>query len=348
MSERLSVDICVIGAGSGGLSVAAGPCEVGACVVLVERRKMGGVCLNWGCVPPKALLAAAKAAATMRGASVFGVNGHEPAIDFAAVHAHVRSTIAAIEPMDSVERFTGLGVRVIQREARFVGPAEVEAGDIRIKARRIVVATGSRPAVPPIPGLDGVPYLTNESIFGTPHRPEHLVIIGGGPIGVEMAQAHRRLGCRVSLIEAMDLLGKDDPELAAAVRRRLLAEGVEIHERSAVSRIERAGNGIAAMIKVGAGETRIEGSDLLVAVGRHAAVEGLELERAGVAYTPKGIAVDARLRSSNRRVFAICDLPRHALGHLQRSGIGAGRADRERGARPPGGDQGVALVVSRQ
>ncbi|MBI1777540.1 MAG: FAD-dependent oxidoreductase [Proteobacteria bacterium] len=308
MSERLSVDICVIGAGSGGLSVAAGASQMGASVVLVEKGKMGGDCLNYGCVPSKALLAAAKAAATVRGAVAFGVNGHEPAIDFARVHQHVRSAIAAIAPMDSVERFTGLGVRVIQAPARFLGAQEVEAGEVRISARRIVVATGSRPAAPPIPGLDNVPYLTNETIFEMPSRPEHLIVIGGGPIGVEMAQAHRRLGSRVSLIESMELLGKDDPELVAVVRRRLQAEGVEIREQSSVLRVDRAGNGVAVQLKCETGEDRIEGSDLLVAAGRRPCLDGLDLERADIAYTEKGITVDSRLRTTNKRIFAVGDV----------------------------------------
>jgi pyruvate/2-oxoglutarate dehydrogenase complex dihydrolipoamide dehydrogenase (E3) component len=308
MGERLKVDLCVIGAGSGGLSVAAGASQMGASVALVEKAKMGGDCLNYGCVPSKALLAAAKAAATIRGAGGFGVNGHEPAIDFAEVHRHVRSVIAAIAPMDSAERFTGLGVRVIRAAARFVGPQELEAGETRILARRIVLATGSKPAVPPIPGLDGVPYLTNESIFEAPSRPEHLLVVGGGPVGVEMAQAHRRLGSRVTVIEAMDLLGKDDPELVQFVRRQLLADGVEILDHAAVMRVERSGNAIAAVIQTAAGERRVEGSDLLIAVGRKASVEGLDLERAGIAYTNKGVTVDARMRSSNPKVFAIGDV----------------------------------------
>jgi pyruvate/2-oxoglutarate dehydrogenase complex dihydrolipoamide dehydrogenase (E3) component len=180
----LHVDLCIIGAGSGGLSVAAGAAQMGASVVLAEKHAMGGDCLNTGCVPSKALLAAAHAAEAVRGSGRFGVNGHEPAVDFAKVHAHVHGVIAAIAPHDSVERFEGLGVTVIQAAARFTGPAEVEAGGTRIRARRFVLATGSAAAIPPVPGLAEAPYLTNETIFGLTECPGHLIVLGGGPIGV--------------------------------------------------------------------------------------------------------------------------------------------------------------------
>ena len=196
----LHADLCIIGAGSGGLSVAAGAAQMGASVVLIEKHRMGGDCLNTGCVPSKALLAAAHAAAVMRDGARFGVNGHEPEIDFTAVRAHVQGVIATIAPHDSVERFTGLGVTVLQSAARFTGPEEVEAGGERIRARRFVIATGSAPALPPVPGLAETPFLTNETIFELTERPSHLVVLGGGPIGVEMAQAFRRLGAAVTLV----------------------------------------------------------------------------------------------------------------------------------------------------
>ena len=221
MSERLDVDICVIGAGSGGLSVAAGASQLGQKVVLCERARMGGDCLNFGCVPSKSVIAAARAADAIRGAERFGVRADPPAVDYAALREHVRGVIAAIEPNDSVERFTGLGVKVIPEHAKFTGQDEVAAGGFTIRARRFVIATGSSAAVPPIPGLapehggDGVPFLTNETVFDLAARPDHLIVIGGGPIGCELAQAHRRLGARVTVIEALpSLLSKDDPELA--------------------------------------------------------------------------------------------------------------------------------------
>ncbi|MEC7258573.1 MAG: FAD-dependent oxidoreductase, partial [Pseudomonadota bacterium] len=189
---QITCDIAIIGAGSGGLSVAAGASQMGADVVLIERAEMGGDCLNHGCVPSKALLAAAHAAHAQTTTAPFGTAPVQPQTDYAAAMAHVAQTIAQIAPVDSQERFEGFGVRVIHDTARFVSPREVQAGDMRIRARRFVIATGSRPAVPPVPGLDGVPYLTNETLFAQREAPEHLLILGGGPIGVEMAQAHAR------------------------------------------------------------------------------------------------------------------------------------------------------------
>jgi pyruvate/2-oxoglutarate dehydrogenase complex dihydrolipoamide dehydrogenase (E3) component len=306
VAERIDCDICVIGGGSGGLSVAAGASLLGARAVLIERAHMGGDCLNFGCVPSKALLAAAKAAAGAARAKRFGVTS-TASVDFAAVNDHVKGVIAAIAPQDSVERFEGLGVTVILAKAAFVGPQEVEAGGRRIRARRIVIATGSSPVAPPIPGLADVPYLTNETVFAIRDRPAHLLILGAGPIGMEMAQAHRRLGSQVTVIEALRALGRDDPELAAVVTARLRAEGVSILEGAKVERVQRDGAGIALGVAGAGGQRAISGSHLLVAAGRKANVEGLNLEAAGIAYSPKGVVVDARLRTTNKKVFAIGD-----------------------------------------
>jgi pyruvate/2-oxoglutarate dehydrogenase complex dihydrolipoamide dehydrogenase (E3) component len=302
---EIKTDICVIGAGSGGLSVAAGAAQMGASTVLIERGAMGGDCLNYGCVPSKSMLAAARAADTIRHAGRFGVNGHEPQIDFNRVHDHIHGVIAAIAPNDSVERFEGLGVKVIRAGARFTGPRTVEANGDTIKARRFVLATGSRAAHPPIPGLGDVPFLTNETIFERRSAPEHLIVIGGGPIGAEMAQAHRRLGAEVTVLQKGAILPKDDPDLVGVVRNRLTAEGVDLREGVEIIRVERHGNGIAAVLSDG---TRIEGSDLLVAAGRQANVDGLGLEAAGIEFSPKGVKTDARLRTTNRRVFAVGDV----------------------------------------
>ena len=308
MSKVIKADIAVIGAGSGGLSVAAGAAQMGAKTVLIEKGKMGGDCLNYGCVPSKALIAAAQAANTVRHSGRFGVNGHEPEIDFAAVHDHVHGVIAGIAPHDSVERFEGLGVEVIQGAGRFVGPREIEVDGQRIRARRFVIATGSSAAVPPIPGLDDVPYLTNETIFDLTDRPEHLIVIGGGPIGAELAQAHRRLGAEVTILEMARILGKDDPEVTEIVRQRLADEGVAMLEGISISSVARDGNGIAVSIEQDGRERTVTGSHLLVAAGRRANVDGLNLDAAGVDYSPRGVTVDARLRTTNKRVFAIGDV----------------------------------------
>jgi pyruvate/2-oxoglutarate dehydrogenase complex dihydrolipoamide dehydrogenase (E3) component len=308
MVASMKTDLCVIGAGSGGLAVAAGAVQMGAEVVLIEKGKMGGDCLNYGCVPSKSLIAAGRAAHAIRHAARFGVDGHEPKIDFLGVHDHVIGVIAAIAPHDSQERFEGLGVRVIRAPARFVGAQEIEADGQRIHARRIVVATGSSPALPPIPGLAAVPHLTNETVFDLTERPEHLIVIGGGPIGCELAQAHRRLGAAVTILELFSILPKDDPAAVGVVRDQLRADGIDLREQVEVKAVVRDGNGIALTIEEVGAEQRIVGSHVLVAAGRRANVDGLDLEAAGIAYGPKGIKVDARLRTSNRRAYAIGDV----------------------------------------
>ena len=201
MEEVLKPDLCVIGAGSGGLSVAAAAAQFGVPVVLIEKGRMGGDCLNYGCVPSKSLLAAAKRAEAVRTASNFGIDVIEAQIDHRGVHDHVHGVIAAIAPNDSIERMTGLGVRVIQAQASFLDKFTVEAGRVLVRARRFVIATGSMPSIPPIPGLDEVPYFTNETIFDVSERIQHLIVLGGGPVGLELAQAHRMLGSHVSVFD---------------------------------------------------------------------------------------------------------------------------------------------------
>jgi len=301
----LHTDLCVIGAGSAGLTVAAGAAQMGASVVLIEAHRMGGDCLNFGCVPSKALLAAAHAATSARGAGRFGVRLPEPVVDFAAVHAHVHGVIAGIAPHDSVARFESLGCTVLQAAARFVSDREVEAGGQRIRARRFVVATGSRAAVPKLPGLDSVPFLTNETVFDLTTCPAHLLVLGGGPIGVELAQAFRRLGAAVTLLERGKILPRDEPEAAAVLRDALLAEGVTLREDAAIVAADAAPEGVA--LRLADGE-RIVGSHLLVAAGRAPNLENLGLEVAGIATTPRGITVDAGMRTSNSRVLAIGDV----------------------------------------
>ena len=299
----MKTDLLVIGAGSGGLSVAAGAAQMGASVVLLERGEMGGDCLNYGCVPSKALIASAARASSMVHAAPFGVASVTPQVDYAAAQGHVAETISRIEPMDSQERFVGFGVTVIREHGRFISSTEVQAGAHVISARRIVLATGSSPFVPPISGLSDVPYLTNETLWQLREQPEHLVIIGGGPIGLEMAQAHRRLGSRVTVIEAQTALGREDPEMSAIVLERLRAEGVEILEETQAQRVR----GSDGAIEVETVNGTVQGSHLLVAVGRKANIEGLGLKKAGIETTKAGIKVDEGLRTTNRRVYAIGD-----------------------------------------
>lgn len=321
--QTLKADLLIIGAGSGGLSVAAGASQMGADVVLLEGHKMGGDCLNYGCVPSKALIASANAAHAMGHVEKYGIANMVPQVDYAAAKSHVDDVIATIAPVDSQERFEGFGVRVIREYGRFVSPTEVDAGPYRIRARRIVIATGSSPLVPPIPGLEAVPYLTNETLWDLRERPDHLLVIGGGPIGMEMAQAHRRLGSRVTVIEGAKALGKDDPEMAEVVLENLRAEGVEIVEQALVTEIRTPRSGgsgheapdqvrgrIEVVTKDGA---TFAGSHVLVAVGRKANIERLNLKAAGIETTRNGIKVDASLKTTNKRVYAIGD----AAGGLQ-------------------------------
>lgn len=306
---RIKTDILVIGAGSGGLSVAAGAVQMGAKVVLLEGHKMGGDCLNFGCVPSKALIAAGKQAHAMRTGERYGVSPVMPQVDYSAAKDHVHRVIETIAPVDSQERFEGLGVHVIREFGRFISPTEVQAGDTVIEARRIVIATGSGPLVPPIPGIGDVTYYTNENIFDLREKPEHLLVIGGGPIGIEMAQAHVRLGSKVTVIEGLKALGKDDPEAAAIVLDKLRAEGIEIVEDAKAEKISQA----EGRITVETSNGTFTGSHLLMAVGRKVNIDKLDLEKGNVAHD-RAVKVGADLRSvTNKRVYAVGD----AAGGLQ-------------------------------
>ncbi|GHD43814.1 dihydrolipoamide dehydrogenase [Thalassobaculum fulvum] len=308
MTEAIDVDLCVIGAGAGGLSVAAGASQMGASVVLFERGAMGGDCLNVGCVPSKALLAAAHAAHGADVAGRFGLDMTVAPTDWRRVREHVRGVIAAIAPVDSVERYEGFGVRVIPAHARFTGPRTLEGGGVTVRARFVAIATGSTPSVPPLPGLDGVAYLTNETVFDLDERPSHLLVLGGGAIGCELAQAHARLGCRVTLVEAARLLGPEDPEAADVVRLSLRRDGIDVREGVSAVSVGRSGDGIALTVNGADGAETLTGSHLLVATGRRVSFEGLDLDRAGIATDERGrLVLDARLRTSNRRVFAVGD-----------------------------------------
>jgi len=308
MPEILETDICVIGAGSGGLSVAAAAAGFGVPVVLIEKGRMGGDCLNYGCVPSKALIAAARRAADFATSAEFGVSAGKPTIDFPRVRDHVRRVIAAIAPNDSKERFGGLGVRVIAGAARFKDAATVAVDNLEVKARRFVVATGSSPAIPPIPGLADTPHLTNETIFDLDACPAHLVVIGAGPVGLELAQAFRRLGADVTVVEAATPLAKDDPECAEVVLDQLKRDGVVIRLGVVVTRVGRADGKVRVVIARGDGDETIDGTHLLVAAGRSPNTADLGLDAAGIKYERRGIVVDKRLRTTNRRVYAIGDV----------------------------------------
>ncbi|MFN3960953.1 MAG: dihydrolipoyl dehydrogenase family protein [Parvularculaceae bacterium] len=304
MTETINADLCIIGAGSAGLSVAAGAAQLGRKVVLVEKGEMGGDCLNTGCVPSKALIAAAEHAAAIRKSKEFGVHAGEPEVDFAAVMEHVQSVIAAIAPHDSVERFEGLGVRVVRARAEFTGPRTIKAGEHAVTAKHFVIATGSSPSTPPIPGLAETPHFTNETVFANRVSPAHLLVIGGGPIGTELAQAHRRLGAAVTIIEGLAILNREDPEAVEVVRNRLIAEGVALREKAKIARVDGSASGVT--VTLDGGET-INGSHLLVAAGRRANLDGLGLDTAGVRTEKGKLVLDARLRTTNPRIYAAGD-----------------------------------------
>ena len=303
--NRIKTDICIIGGGSGGLSIAAGAVQMGAKVVLIEGHKMGGDCLNYGCVPSKALIASAKQAHAMSHGAKYGVGEVTAKVDYAAAKDHVHDVIAQIAPVDSVERFEGLGVHVISEFGKFISKTEVQAGDTIIEARRFVVATGSGPFVPPIPGLDTVKHNTNEDIFDLREKPKHLIIIGGGPIGMEMAQAHVRLGCEVTVIEGAKAFGKDDPEMAAIVLENLKSEGINIVEDAQAEKISGKGKTITVHTPKG----DFTGSHLLMAVGRKVNTDKLDLDAGGIAHDRAGLKVGDNLRSiTNKKVYAAGDV----------------------------------------
>jgi pyruvate/2-oxoglutarate dehydrogenase complex dihydrolipoamide dehydrogenase (E3) component len=318
LGETLTPDLCVIGAGSAGLSVAAIAASFGVPVVLIEKDRMGGDCLNVGCVPSKALIAAGNSRHDIRRAARFGIGRgrSEPSVSPARVRDHVTGVIAAIAPNDSEERYQAMGVRVIRAEARFADAETVEAGGIAIKARRFVLATGSRPAVPPISGLDQVAFHTNETIFDLAEKPLRLIVIGGGPIGVEIAQAHRRLGTDVAVVEALPrILSHEDPEMAAVVERSLLEDGIDLRTGAMIERVEpRAGGNLAVLVRRGDIVETVEASHLLLAVGREPVTTGLGLEAAGIAFDAGGITADAGLKTTNPKVYAIGDCAGGAAG----------------------------------
>ena len=307
--QNLKADLIVIGGGSGGLSAAAGSAMFGLNVILYEKGEMGGDCLNTGCVPSKALLSAAKAAQSVRDAKKFGITSGEPVVDWEAVKAHVQGAIDTIAPVDSQERFEGLGVTVIREHARFADPKTIISHSTRATAKRIIIATGSTAFIPPIPGLDTTPYLTNETMFTIPEQPEHLVILGGGPIGLEMAQAFQRLGTKVTVIEMMRALGRSDADHAAIALEALRGEGITILEgHKAVGVSGETGN-ITVKTEAEDGGQSVTGTHLLVAVGRRVMLDGLELEAGNVTHDRRGITVKDTLRSvSNSKVWAMGDV----------------------------------------
>ncbi len=299
---KFTHDVIVIGGGAAGLTAAGGCALFGLDVALIEARKMGGECLNDGCVPSKALIAAAKRAAEARHTERYGITLEQPKVDWKGVHAHIHGAIAAIAPHDSEERFTEMGCEVIRDWAKVTGPQTVEVGARTLRAPRIVIATGSKAAVPPIDGLSDVPYLTNENLFDLDVLPDHLIVVGGGVIGMEMAQGFRRLGSEVTVVEPGEIMGRDDPDHVAIVREVMEDEGVRF-VKGLAKKLEDAGGAITLHTE----DERIEGSHILIATGRKPNCEGFGLEDIGVEMGRGGIVTDERRRTSVKGIYAIGD-----------------------------------------
>ncbi len=303
MTNRLTPEICVIGAGSGAQAIAAAAAAAGVSAVLVTRNEVDG----HRRLATAALIAAARHAHVMRSGKAFGILPAEPEIDFRAIGWQVNEAVAAAAPNASVDRFVAMGVRVVKGEARFLDRWTLMAGDVEIRARHFVIATGSRPQMPPVPGIEDVEALTVDTVFGLKRLPGRLVVVGGSPSGLALAQVYRRLGSDVTVIETGGVLAGDDPELTAIVLDNLRAEGVEVLEGVGVERIERRGKtGVRVHCVRPDGEAAtVDGTHLLVATGHRPNVEGLDLEKAGIAVTDLGITVSDRLLTTNSRAYAI-------------------------------------------
>lgn len=304
-NENIVADICVIGADAAGLAVATAAAAFGRSVVLIDRHQMGGEALRHGALAERALAGVARRAQAIRTAPLFGITGREPEIDMRAVNEHVQGIIREMAPNFAPERFVGLGVRVVHGAGRFINKRTVVAGDRKIRARRFIIATGAVPALPEIPRLNSVPYLTAETIFANQERLHNLIVIGGGTQALELAQICARLGSRVIVLEAGKALADQDQELSKFVIERLGSEGIAIHENTQVDSVEGGLGRVRVNVTIGEDKHVVEGSHLLVAMGRKPATSDLGLEVAGIRYDERGIKVNAGLKTTNRRVFAV-------------------------------------------
>jgi pyruvate/2-oxoglutarate dehydrogenase complex dihydrolipoamide dehydrogenase (E3) component len=298
-------DLAVIGGGTAGLVSSAVSAGIGARTALIEQHRLGGECLWTGCVPSKALIRSASVLHTLRRAADYGIDVDGGRADFARVMERIQAIIRRIEPHDSPERFRSLGVDVVEGRARFTSPEEVEVGGRRVRAKRWILATGSRTAVPPIPGLAEAGYLTHETVWALRALPESLVVLGAGPIGIELAQAFARLGSRVAVVGAVaGVLEREDPEIAAVLARQLEREGIRLllSSRASAVRVE-AGEKVVTV-----GDTELRAAEILVATGRRANVEEMGLEAIGVEVGERGVAVDGSLRTSAGNVWAAGDV----------------------------------------
>jgi pyruvate/2-oxoglutarate dehydrogenase complex dihydrolipoamide dehydrogenase (E3) component len=302
-------DLAVIGGGTAGLVSAAVSAGIGAKTALIEQHRLGGECLWTGCVPSKALLRSASVLHTLRRAREFGIEVEGGRVDFAAVMERVHAIIRSIEPHDSPERFRSLGVDVIEGRARFVSPEEVEVGGRRVRAKRWILATGSRTAIPAIPGLEEAGYLTHETLWALRELPASLLVLGAGPIGIELAQAFARLGSTVTVVDQAErVLEREDPEIAAVLARRLEREGIRLVLGGCATGVRVEAGLRVVTATTAAGSVGLRGAGLLVATGRRPNVEEMGLDAIGVEVTSEGVAVDGALRTSAHNVWAAGDV----------------------------------------
>ena len=315
MAQDDKIDLCIIGAGPAGIAAAERAAARGARVVLVEAGELGGVSHNWGTLPAQALSAAAERAHQIRSARDLGIGAEEPRINFARVNARIRSAIEDASPTVSAEHLTAQGIEIVKARARLAGPSTVEADGRTIRARHILVATGSRPVVPVLPGLEEVPHYTPETIFEITRRPGHLIVVGGGATGLSLAQSHLRLGCQVTVVEMVEPLAGEDPELVEALLRRLRAEGLDLRQHTGVVAVSGEGEDIAIEIKTGPSEERITGTHLLFATGRRPDFAEIGFGVARVQMEGERPALRRFGRTSNPRIFVIGDAAGHAGTH---------------------------------
>ncbi|AEQ50123.1 dihydrolipoyl dehydrogenase family protein [Pelagibacterium halotolerans] len=319
MAQDERIDLCIVGAGPAGIAAAERAAARGLRVVLVEAGELGGVSHNWGALPAQALSAAAERAHQIRTARDLGLGSDEPRVNFARINARIRTTIEDAGPAVSPEHLVAQGIEVVNGRGRFTGPAALEAAGRTIRAAHFLIATGSRPIVPNLPGLEAVPYYTPETIFELTRRPSHLIVVGAGATGLALAQSHLRLGAKVSVVEMLEPLSGEDPELVEIVLRRLRAEGLDLHIHTGVVSVSAIGNDeIALDIKTGPDEKRIVGTHLLFATGRQPDFEGLGLEAARVRMQRTRPVLGRSGRTSNRRIFVTGDAAGHSGTHAAR------------------------------
>jgi len=301
-------DLMIVGGGPAGLAVAGGAARLGVEVGLVEHKKLGGNSLHYGCVPSKAFLHAARVIRCLREGRALGREEPDSFPDFGKVMDYVRQVQAVLGVHDAPERFEEMGMRVIFGKPRFVSPAEMEIDGRKLGSRRFVIATGSRARVLPVPGLEEVGYITNVEVFGLRELPESLVILGGGPVAIELSQAFARLGSRVTVLEKMaQILPREEPEAAQALQEILEGEGISFHTGIEIKRLEKQEGEKVVFLEKAGKEIRVQGREVLVALGRNPAVEGLNLEDAGVQFTEKGITVNTTLQTTAKNIWACGD-----------------------------------------